>query len=121
MVIFFFVSLLFFSLDWHPNNLLLAAGSSDFKTRYSKLFCFTNKNYHHAPILHDKESFLCVVFMSFEVDLWRKKIISIIIEMRKSKSPFDLISLIVIICSTKRCWHSIVFSVIASNDAMLLF
>ncbi len=25
--------MLFFSLDWHPNNVLLASGSSDFKAR----------------------------------------------------------------------------------------
>ena len=39
-----------FSLDWHPNNVLLAAGSSDFKTRSVLIYalylchslCFTH-------------------------------------------------------------------------------
>ena len=32
--------LLCFSIDWHPNNLLLAAGSSDFKARWELVVTF---------------------------------------------------------------------------------
>ena len=48
------------SIDWHPNNVLLAAGSSDNKVRYSARLCLNDLLTHSLDPLKDPSLFgLC--------------------------------------------------------------
>jgi len=53
-----------FSLDWHPNNMLIAAGSSDFRARYGR----------HAVIL------LKIFLWSFKKNLYSIYFVGIMVQ-----------------------------------------
>ena len=58
------------SLDWHPNNILIAAGSTDFKARYAAASVASSDD---QVSLMDMWSFLYVCFLFMDSQLESKQ------------------------------------------------